>query len=137
MVDDLLPCRPDGKTLLFLKSDDPEEFWSALLEKAYAKLHGSYKNMDGGWPNDSLVNFTGGSPQSFDVVDMAADGKSEELFTILLDSYARNSIICSAIFSKNPEDEKAKESRGLITKHAYSVTKVLKLEEGKQFVRAR
>ena len=137
MVDDLLPCRPGGKTLLYLKSDDPEEFWSALLEKAYAKLHGSYKNMDGGMSNDSLVNFTGGSPQSFDVFDMAAAGKSEELFTILLDSYARNSIICSAIFSKNQADEKAKESRGLFNKHAYSLTKVLKLQEGKQFVRAR
>ena len=137
MVDDLLPCRPDGKTLLFLKSDDPEEFWSALLEKAYAKLHGSYKNMNGGFSIDSLVNFTGGSPQSFDVVDMAAAGQSEELFSILLDSYARTSIICSGIFSKNQADEEAKESRGLVTQHAYSVTKVLKLEEGKQFVRAR
>ena len=135
MVDDLLPC--SGKSLLFLKSEDPEEFWSALLEKAYAKMHGSYKNITGGNPIDSLVNFTGGSPQSLDVVDMAAAGKSEELFTILLDSYTRRSIICACISSKNEADEKAKESLGLVTQHAYSVTKVLKLEEGKQFVRAR
>ena len=68
---------------------------------------------------------------------MAAAGKSEELFTILLDSYTRTSIICACISSKNEADEKAKESLGLVTQHAYSVTKVLKLEEGKQFVRAR
>ena len=137
MVDDLLPCQADGKTLFFMKSDDPEEFWSALLEKAYAKLHGSYKNLDGGLSTDSLVIFTGGSPQRFNVADMVAAGKSEELFNTLLDCYSRNAIICSDILSENQADQQAKESQGLVTDHAYSVTKVLKLEEGKYFVRAR
>jgi Calpain family cysteine protease len=37
-----------------------EEFWVALIEKAYAKLHMCYQNIDGGVERYAMCDLTGG-----------------------------------------------------------------------------
>ena len=61
VVDDYLPTR-DGR-LIYLKSDNPNEFWTALMEKAYAKMHGSYQALEGGQTIDAMIDFTGSIPR--------------------------------------------------------------------------
>jgi len=53
-----LPCTPDGR-LLFARSTDPNEFWIALLEKAFAKLNKCYANLEYGSAASTLVDLSG------------------------------------------------------------------------------
>ncbi|KAL4660152.1 calpain-10-like isoform X1 [Arapaima gigas] len=57
-VDDQLPCLDDR--LCFSRCHNPSAFWVALLEKAYAKLHGSYEHLWAGQVAEALVDLTGG-----------------------------------------------------------------------------
>ena len=56
-IDDYMPCQLDGSPL-FTRTHG-NELWVQLLEKAYAKLHGSFMNISLGHPNEALQDFTG------------------------------------------------------------------------------
>lgn len=61
VVDELLPCSPGTTEPLFSRSAQEGELWPALIEKAYAKLHGSYYALEGGNTAEALVDLTGGA----------------------------------------------------------------------------
>uniref|UniRef100_A0A1B6CAH4 Calpain catalytic domain-containing protein n=1 Tax=Clastoptera arizonana TaxID=38151 RepID=A0A1B6CAH4_9HEMI len=65
LVDDRLPT-VTGR-LSFLQSQHSEQFWPGLLEKAYAKLHGSYEALKYGTLLDGLADLTGGITESISI----------------------------------------------------------------------
>ncbi|XP_060856220.1 calpain-A-like [Metopolophium dirhodum] len=114
VIDDRLPTSKGN--LLFLQSSAKNEFWSALLEKAYAKLNGSYKALEGGFTMEAMGDFTGGVSEMYDL-----NKEQPNLFTIMLNSFQRQSLMCGVIFdSQLPDPEK----KGLIKGHAYSITRI-------------
>ncbi|XP_046626942.1 calpain-A-like [Neodiprion virginianus] len=116
VIDDRLPTS-HGK-LMFLHSAQNNEFWSALLEKAYAKLHGSYEALRGGWSGEAMEDFTGGVSERFEMKKTPPN-----LFNFLLKAYERNSLMCCTLMpDRNVSGVRTPE--GLIRKHVYSVTRV-------------
>lgn len=100
VIDDKLPTI-NGR-LIFVHSKDPNEFWPALLEKAYAKyakkymiypiyseqvtcggsvkilstsvrVCGSYTDMTSGTPSEAMMDFTGGIHMCVQLSDASSD----------------------------------------------------------------
>ena len=60
IVDTNLPYSPERKQFLYSECGESNEFWVQLVEKAYAKLNGSYANIQGMDICEVLVDLTGG-----------------------------------------------------------------------------
>uniref|UniRef100_A0A672NFQ9 Zgc:162184 n=1 Tax=Sinocyclocheilus grahami TaxID=75366 RepID=A0A672NFQ9_SINGR len=71
VIDDKLPTI-NGE-LVFVLSKTSNEFWPALLEKAYAKVCGSYADMHAGYVSEALLDFTGGIHVCFELEKPAID----------------------------------------------------------------
>ncbi|KAF7704411.1 calpain-1 catalytic subunit-like [Silurus meridionalis] len=124
VIDDKLPTI-DGQ-LIFVRPQSPKtpqspgipEFWPALLEKAYAKVCGSYEDMKFGWVSEALKDFTGG-------VHMTLFPKYENT-KILWDLMHRAAIANSLMGCGTPGNavSNVKQDNGLVAGHAYTITGV-------------
>jgi calpain len=117
VVDDRLPVNQYGQ-LNCLKSSAPNEFWSALLEKAYAKIFGGYEALDGGLPYEAFEDFTGGISEIFDLKQAP-----KNLYEIMTVAVRRGSMMACAV-NPDPNIKEAVLPNGLVQGHAYSITGV-------------
>jgi calpain-15 len=61
-IDDFFPCRevkPDKFKSAFSKPRNNNLLWVLILEKAWAKVNGSYDLTDGGFTSDAISCLTG------------------------------------------------------------------------------
>ena len=58
VVDDYLPFDTSKHQVAFCRSTKPGEFWMCILEKAWAKLHGSYRGSESGQVSQVFSHLT-------------------------------------------------------------------------------
>ena len=65
--DDYFPCDETGQLVFGRNRRSKEEYWVAVVEKAYAKLCGCYYALERGNESDALVDLTGGVALTMDL----------------------------------------------------------------------
>lgn len=97
--------------------------WVSLLEKAYAKLHGSYEALEGGLVQDALVDLTGGAGEEIDMrsAQSQIDLASGRLWSQLL-RFKQEGFLLGA-GSPSGSDVHVSSS-GIVQGHAYSILQV-------------
>jgi len=127
IVDDRLPTY--NNRLVFLHSATTNEFWSALLEKAYAKLCGTYEALKGGQTSEAMEDFTGGVTESWELQKLPEEIK--DFHRIMVRAEERLSLMCASVQNKGHAGE-GKTDNGLVTNHAYSITDSRKVQSSGQ-----
>jgi len=129
-------ARKGGKTLYFAKSGTENVTWVALVEKAYAKLHGDYASLSGGYTGEAIEDMTGGLTSFIttkDIFDPDIFWENE----LLKDNQDRLfGCWTSRLDSSRTGGDPSITIRGLIGGHAYSVIRALEYN-GKRFVIVR
>ncbi|CAJ16294.1 calpain, putative; cysteine peptidase, Clan CA, family C2, putative [Trypanosoma brucei brucei TREU927] len=127
IVDDYLPVV--GNRPKFAQSlSDPCEVWVSILQKAYAKVHGSYVNIVAGDPLHALQDFTGYISSRYDYILDPEPGLEENEILERLEKYDQQGfkIILSTHNAKtdNPNVDETYREVGLLAGHAYPVKAV-------------
>lgn len=115
LVDDYIPCYDNwGKNFAF-SSTNGNELWVILLEKAWAKINGSYAKIIGGQPHEVFDVITNAYSEKIDIVQKLSD----RIWRSMIEGEAKGYIMTAGTsgdtYNLNLED------LGLVPGHAYTI----------------
>lgn len=125
-IDDFFPCFPQS-TPIFSRSQG-NELWVLLLEKAYAKLHGSYGLLRGGWACEGMIDLTGCPTESIDFNKEVGEDMLNQntLWPLLMKEDNEGSLISGSTPGEDRWTETGGPAKtgGLVPGHAYTIIQV-------------
>jgi hypothetical protein len=136
LVDDYLPTK-HGKPCFARNREEPNELWVSLLEKAYAKLHGSYSAIRSGDAALAIADLLGAPYKKLQQLPEWAE--KPKLFQLLKKADEDEHLMAigtPGLEGGTDELSKAYEEVGLATGHAYSLLRV-KEPQGNQLCMIR
>ena len=126
ILDDYFPCLGTYKKRFAFTSSNENELWIALLEKAWAKVNGSYAKVGcGGSPNEVFDVIT----ESYSEGKKINPNKSNEIWNELKDAYRKGFIMTAGTSGDTTNLDL--EEMGLVPAHAYTIIKVIEIKDSR------
>jgi hypothetical protein len=113
IVDDYFPVGKTNKKSFRFAKPNGNELWAVLLEKAWAKVNGGYRNTISGKENEALNCLTGFPSERYTVKDWSLD----HVWSTVKKSDSRNNVMCCTTIT----DNNLKDRTGLVSLHAYTL----------------
>ena len=135
-LDDFFPCFPTAG-VVFGRSENVREMWVPLVEKAFAKVSGSYGALAGGYAYEGMMDLTG-CPSEMMVLgdkEVAKRLRSGEVFGDILSFLEKRFLVCCSTVEKKTdavEEEGYQERSGLVRNHAYTLLNAVRLNLNKK-----
>lgn len=107
-VDDRIPCLLSSRKPIFARCRSSAGYWVQIVEKAYAKLHGSYASLSGGNTAEALHDLTGRPVFDFNLEtpDIRAEIRDGHFWSELCQHLrARNLVACCCVKEGNAQVE--------------------------------
>ena len=145
VVDDWFPCEwRDGMWLPVFASSaqhfDPEsdekELWAMLIEKAFAKLHGSYQAIATGDVDDAQNYLTGGFVETTAVNSAQETHEWRAMLDLNVDDRSRP-VFCTCSLREGIDEDAVEEVSGLLDAHSYSLLAVVESSQGHRLLKLR
>lgn len=125
IVDDYFPCRPNSGRPAF-NSSKKSEIWVMLLEKAWAKVHGGYLNIDGGLTREALHDLTGAPA----ITHYTDEQTFDEHWENIMEGYSKRYIMTAGSHDITGTGRDNRDPKtGLCGNHAYSLLAAFELKK--------
>ena len=155
LVDDLFPCNALTSRLIYSQAIR-KQLWVPLIEKAMAKLNGSYESLVAGQTVEALSALTGypcesirleddpnldvssssGNSSAADTTAAAEPLDFDMIWTRLLSMKEAGYVLAASCGRTNVDDDRIFTDRGLLPRHAYSVLNIKEVN-GNQLIQLR
>ncbi|KAL8943829.1 MAG: hypothetical protein Q9216_000822 [Gyalolechia sp. 2 TL-2023] len=127
-----------SRALCFAQCSDENETWLPLLEKAFAKAHGDYSSIDGGFTGEAIEDLTGGVTTELLTTDILDTDKfwSDEVMKVN-DEFLFG--CATGRFDKwqgSLSGEEPGARKGVVRMHAYSIQEAREIK-GERLLRIR